>query len=224
MSVYDQIEALEAKVATLESQMTTVLGQLPSVITLTSGADLNTLNVGEYLIPNATVCATILNKPTQSNATAFVKVMSGGDSGQMIMKYIICNTDGTYFHRAFYSNSWHDWNVIDLTNSEWIDLPLGTNISAYSSGQKPQYRRVGNEVFVRGVYLGSGIAVGTTIATLPTGYRPSQRIMTYGVGIGMGIDRLEIETDGTIKIAQTTVTDENISRFHSFADLSFLVD
>lgn len=213
-NIYDDVELLQQQMATVYPQ------------TLIGDTDLNTLAVGVYLIPNSTVCASLQNKPTSSNATGIIRVFDGGDSSQKTMHYIPCANVPTYYQRAYYLGEWTEWNTVDLVDTGWLDLTLVSTVVAYGTTQKPQYRRIGKQVFVRGVYLGAGtgITVGTTIATLPEGFRPSQRIMKYAPCYGMGVDRLEIETDGTIAIAQTTVTTANINHFHSFSDLSFVID
>lgn len=107
----------------------------------------------------------------------------------------------------------------------WIDLVLNTNISNYNNQQKCQYRKVGNKVYIRGVFIGSGVSKLCTVATLPEGFRPSQRIMIPTTGYGVALERIEVETDGTIRYADTNMLDQNIgTKFHSFADTCFLVD
>lgn len=108
-------------------------------------------------------------------------------------------------------------------DSGWIDLPLSSGVLAYSEAQKPQYRKIGNTVHLRGVYIGGSVQ-GTQIAQLPEGFRPSQRIMKYVPAYGHALERLEVETDGRIIVAETNINDTANNKFHSISDYSFLID
>lgn len=76
--------------------------------------------------------------------------------------------------RSIYDDIYELQDRVDALDydSGWIDLPLATGIEAYSSNSKPQYRKVGKVVFLRGVVKGI-TATGTVIGTLPPGFRPS---------------------------------------------------
>lgn len=54
----------------------------------------------------------------------------------------------------------------------WINLTLNSGWSYQYESDRPQYRRIGKQVFLRGLIDGTA-AAGTIIATLPTGFRPS---------------------------------------------------
>lgn len=58
-----------------------------------------------------------------------------------------------------------------LTDSGWIDLPLNEGIVAYDANSVPQYRKIGNKVYLRGGVKGVDTDY-TVIGTLPEGYRP----------------------------------------------------
>ncbi|ENH9561921.1 hypothetical protein ABW287_000474 [Listeria monocytogenes] len=62
----------------------------------------------------------------------------------------------------------------------WLDLPLKTNFSAGTS--KPQYRKIGNRVEVRGQLVRASDAKGI-FCTLPVGFRTSS---TYNQGFVQG--------------------------------------
>ena len=114
--------------------------------------------------------------------------------------------------------------VMDILDNDtgWNTLALAEGITPHSGQQITQYRRVGKQVFLRGIFLGEGITINNPIAVLPEGFRPSQRIMKL-LPNNSGYDRLEIETDGTIKIAWSTMP-EQLYRFHSFSDISFFIN
>ena len=229
-TIYEDVAALQEQVAQLQVEMvaaqetiTALQGQVVSTVALTSNTDLNSLGVGKYYIPNATVCGTLLNKPVTSNATGYVEVIEGGADGQLNMYYIPCMKDTpTYYHRAFYQGSWGNWNTVNLVDSGWIDLTLVNGAEAYSEAQKPRYRRVGKEVFIAGVFKGV-TASNTTIATLPSGYRPSKKVLFAVAAVGQIISRISIDTDGTIAYNRSTYEPIIAENYHSIA-CTFNVD
>lgn len=69
----------------------------------------------------------------------------------------------------------------------WVSLSLGTNISAYDS-LTPSCRRINGEIKLRGGLLtGATISANTTLATIPTGFRPSGLvILNSAIVLGSG--------------------------------------
>lgn len=62
-----------------------------------------------------------------------------------------------------------------VEDTGWLDLPLASGISSYNSSSTPQYRRIGNQVFLRGAFKGiNSEDVNVTVATLPEGFRPAK--------------------------------------------------
>ena len=100
---------------------------------------------------------------------------------------------------AIYFNN----KLIQIAESAWTDLVLENNVQAYSTAQKPQYKKIGNQLFIRGV-VKNVTTLPTTIGTLPEGYRPSRRLILSGMGINTTPIRVEIETTGEIKIDHST--------------------
>jgi len=215
-TIYERMDAAEAAILALQTAA--------AVSTLAEGADLHELAVGEYLIPDATVCASILNKPDGvGNSTGMVKVVAGGADGQKVIYYMPCNKiNPSYYYQAYYQSSWGDWNKVDLVDSGWIVLPLNNGITAYSEDQKPRYRRVGKEVFISGVFKGV-TASNTDVATLPAGYRPSKKIIIAVGAVGQIITRISIDTTGVISYNRSTIEPIIAENYHSLA-CSFNVD
>lgn len=238
-TIYDDVIALQQAVATLQSQMSVTsinIADLQDDVTglrndiadvgvkvLTQGADIHALAPGKYYIPNATVCATILNKPTTSTSTAFIEVFEGGDSGQITVLYMPCKkADATYYHCAYYSGAWGEWNCVNLIDSGWIDLPLASNVNAYSEVQKPRYRRIGKEVFLSGVCTGL-TEHDSIIGTLPSGYRPSKKVIFAVGSVGQIISRISIENNGEVRYNRSTLEPITAENYHSIA-CNFNVD
>lgn len=66
------------------------------------------------------------------------------------------------------------------TDSGWVDMLLneGWSITGYTY-DKPQYRKIGKFVFLRGL-VNATQAAEATICTLPTGYRPTGYFNIFG--------------------------------------------
>lgn len=217
MSIYDDVAALETRVAELEAASATTQATLAGmqVQTLASGTDLRELNLGEYLIPNATVSATISNKPVTNTHTALVSVVAGGDAGQKTVIFRECNkTDPSFWQCSYYSGAWGEWQEVNLIDSGWLDLPLADGITAYSDAQKPRYRKIGNVVYLVGVYKGA-VGENVTIATLPSGYRPQKKAILATASVGTMFGKISVETDGRIILNRTTVEPIIAENWHS---------
>lgn len=225
LGIYEDVDQLKIDVAALKEQMNVVQVQLAGmgIQAITENTDLHELSIGRYYIPNATVCATLLNKPTTGNSTAFVNVVPAGSDGQRMMYYYICSKDGaSYYQTAYYTTGWGEWHEINVYDSGWIDLPLASGITAYSDAQKPRYRRIGKEVFLYGVLKGiSGSDV--TVATLPSNCRPAKKHILPIACVGQMIGKISIETNGNVVLNRTTVEPVIVENWHSIA-CSFVVD
>lgn len=142
--------------------------------TLTTGADIHALGYGRYIVPTAAIASSLINAPSGvSGSTAVVDVIPGGGYGQKIVRYSLCDKEEVlYYEDTYYSNAWGGWRKVDLTDTGWIELPLAEGIESYGEGVPPEYRRIGNTVYIRGAVKsvsGTGL-----IATLPVGFRPVQ--------------------------------------------------
>lgn len=219
-NIYDDVAQLQKQMTEVKD-LVGVIDARTKCTVLTSDTDLNNLTAGTYLIPTSAVSSSLLNKPTTSSVTGVIKVIPGGSSGQLIMYYIPCADSPSYYQRAYYLGAWQPWHEVNLYDSSWITLPLQNGASAYNTAQVPQYRKVGNQVFIRGVFR--GIIEACTVAILPTAFRPSQRIMFNLPRTGYQNTRFEIETTGQINyIGSNEPINENI--WFSFSNTSFSVN
>jgi len=94
-----------------------------------------------------------------------------------------------------------------MADSGWVNLPLASGATAIS-GAVPQYRRIGNMVYLRGGFTNILGSV-TAMATLPSGFRPAGSSVWVTVGTAQAMlnnnvshVRMEIATDGRIFLAQ----------------------
>ena len=173
-TIYEQVEQLMARMTAVEDRVTAV-EQLGGT-TLANGADIHSLTYGRYIVPTAAVSNTLINAPEDvTGNTAIIDVIPGGGNGQKIVKYSVCNKNSViYYEDTYYSNAWGGWRRVDLTDTGWINLPLADGIVAHSSNVTPQYRRIGDIVYIRGAV--KGVLATGTIATLPAGFRPAQTV------------------------------------------------
>lgn len=220
MSIYDDVVALQERMTAAETSITTLQAKIATLTAsdIAESTDLNALTAaGVYRIPSAAICGTLLNKPTTNNATGEIVITSGGNAGQLIMKYIPCNKASvSYYQRCYYESAWGEWHEISLNDSGWLDLTLADGITAYSDAQKPRYRKIGNEVFLSGVYKGAA-AENVTIATLPSGYRPSKKVIVACASVGQMFSKISIETNGEIVLNRTTIEPVVAVNWHSIA-------
>lgn len=137
---------------------------------------------------------------------------------------IIDNLESTSNTDALSANMGRELNNTKqdkIVDSGWIDLVLTNGAVAYSTAQKPQYRKIGNVVYIRGVFKGV-VSTPTTISQLPEGYRPAMKVIFPQMATGTRVDRMEYNTDGTIVYSTATTPTEEATwhSLHSF----FLVD
>lgn len=116
--------------------------------------------------------------------------------------------------------------VYEMTaDSGWKTLPLASGITPNSDSVIPQYRKIGEVVYLRGGIKGI-VNDNTLIGTLPAGHRPTRVFHFLQNKTASGntpmIARWKIESDGDIVM----VFAENQSEAtHWFGlDTNFLVD
>ena len=67
-------------------------------------------------------------------------------------------------------------------DSGWQDITLANGVTQRGSSYKPQYRKIGKVVYLRGqVTIPAHNSIMTICNTLPEGYRPSQEAKSYGM-------------------------------------------
>lgn len=224
-TIYEEVEALKTQVTDLQQDMNNMFTDIEAlqVIALTENADLNNLGAGTYYIPSTVVSATILNKPTESTATAIIQTCCGGDLALLQRYFPADKSKSIFWERTYYGNAWGSWHVVDHTDSGWIDLPLASGISAHNSTSFPcKYRKIGNKVYVRGCVKGF-TETEKVVATLPAGFRPVSSFYMQKATDGGKTDTFNVRTNGEIKRVNTTQTAQAVGNYH-FIDTEFLVD
>lgn len=108
------------------------------------------------------------------------------------------------------------------TDSGWINMTLAEGWSMYDyNTDKPQYRKIGNRVFFRGL-VNATAAAGTQITTLPIGFRPSANSFNrFRCPMGYNNDAVNIQV-GTNGIVQDYTKNGVQRSFISLSGISYL--
>lgn len=118
---------------------------------------------------------------------------------------------GAVFDARKFAGPWDTtWTPFALVNS-WV--PYG---SPYVT---PAYRRIGDVVELRGLTKDGVTTLGTTICTLPVGFRPPTGTVTVTIvsGTATGVGRIDISTSGAVTVST------GITSFACFDNVSFSV-
>ena len=86
-------------------------------------------------------------------------------------------------------------------DSGWITATLNSPFTNYGGNfTDARYRKIGNIVCIDGLILINGASNGSTIFTLPSGYRPTGQIMFTGWNGNAGHARIDITSDGDVNL------------------------
>jgi hypothetical protein len=92
-------------------------------------------------------------------------------------------------------------------DSGWVDVTIAPGFVAQAGAEKPQVRKIGKTVYMRGGWqggAGSGItAAGGSyyIGTVPAGFRPPAPVVApCGSSSAAAIAGLHVQTDGQVQI------------------------
>lgn len=84
-------------------------------------------------------------------------------------------------------------------DSGWITPTLNSPFTNYGSAfADASYRKINDIVCIQGLVLINGASNGSTIFTLPSGYRPTGSIMFAGFNGNVGHARIDIQSDGDV--------------------------
>ena len=89
-----------------------------------------------------------------------------------------------------------------VTEGAWNTLTLGSGVTEVTqAGNRPVgYRKIGNHVYVTGCISFTPSSSAILVATLPTGYRPKQGVVTYQPATGDHIARVQVYSNGQLKV------------------------
>lgn len=187
-------------VASLDASTKVPIAQIPSLTTLyqpipaatptKAGMRLTAIGSGSN--------ATQWTEPLVYSAASSGAMPTGVPSGSLCAR-----TD----QKALYQYVSSVWTPITPATSAWVDISLPAGIRGYNNNDpsfKPQVRKVGNQVFLRGRYEttgGTNLVFGQTI-TLPAGYAsPSILDITGTTSTGTGgtaTARFQLQLNGDL--------------------------
>lgn len=87
-----------------------------------------------------------------------------------------------------------------VDDTGWIDIPLNSGVVEGLYCGKPQYRKVGNQVFLRGSCSFTKGASAITLAVLPEGIRPPAIVYKMAAVGGTRIMRLLVNNNGNLSV------------------------
>jgi len=104
-------------------------------------------------------------------------------------------------------------------DSGWQAATLPSGITPYNSTlyHSARYRKKNGVVYLEGMIKGGIAANELVLFTLPSGYRPSKR-MIFNTTRANGIQRMDVERNGNVRCYKYNVT------WTSISGISFLID
>lgn len=139
---------------------------------------------------------------------------------------VAMQANGNVYANYLNLGTWTGWKELTTYDSGWIELSLNSGITAYSDLWIPKYRKIGNQVFLKGAVKGI-TANDTYIAVLPQGFRPLNAHpfaqVTSNIGGNAYFARMQVGTAGSI-VMETTSGDVPLSTDFFPLDTSFLID
>jgi len=127
----------------------------------------------------------------------------GGKKGRFFGKAESSQPDNT-----MYIQTNRILTTADYSTTAWASVSYKTGYSDYSSSDAVKYRRVGDVVFVQGIATNAAEKTNTTdqdthiVFTLPSGFRPSQRIQILTQFSNYTIGLITVKTNGNVSISR----------------------
>lgn len=172
---------------------------MPCPVELEADTDLDTImDVGYYLIGNATVNPTIVNKPELSiTATGLLEVFPGGDGEQRIQRLTQCDKDNQYvWQRCYYTDAWGAWQMIMGGVKNITFTPEdGVTLLRYS---------ISRQCDIVTLYINmkknAAISAGTDtqFGIIPSMFAPKNSVATCGIQGNTGTCVAWVRNDGSL--------------------------
>lgn len=113
----------------------------------------------------------------------------------------------------------------DLADTGWIQMQLTSSFKNYSDKSKQEYRRIGKEVYLRGVMSPAATIPGSvnevTITTLPEGFRPTRSEGKVCQGSMKNTWYLSVNQDGTVAFSRYGTTSTAAAEPSAWLPFSF---
>lgn len=113
----------------------------------------------------------------------------------------------------------------DLADTGWIQMQLTSSFKNYSDQSKQEYRRIGKEVYLRGVMSPAATIPGSvnevTITTLPEGFRPTRSEGQLCQGSTKNTWYLTVDSDGVVAFSRYGTTSTAAAEPSAWLPFSF---
>lgn len=113
----------------------------------------------------------------------------------------------------------------DLADTGWIQMQLTSSFKNYSDQSKQEYRRIGKEVYLRGVMSPAATIPGSvnevTITTLPEGFRPTRSEAQLCQGSMKNTWYLTVNPDGAVAFSRYGTTSTAAAEPSAWLPFSF---
>lgn len=113
----------------------------------------------------------------------------------------------------------------DLADTGWIQMQLTSSFKNYSDQSKQEYRRIGKEVYLRGVMSPAATIPGSvnevTITTLPEGFRPTRSEVQLCQGSMKNTWCLTVNPDGAVAFSRYGTTSTAAAEPSAWLPFSF---
>lgn len=224
-NIYDDVAALQADVESLwETVMDIFWDYLPMYPYIISDEDLND-QIGAIFICYGNNCQ---NRPSGLNGY-LINIPHPTMYDRYNIQFWFTRPKNNVYTRTMEDGVWGDWVPLHY-DTGWQNLPLADGIIVANEQRPVQYRRINNEVFIRGGIRGVS-ADNTVIGTLPSGYRPPSgfyavQMTQHTAGEGKNTPnfwRMNIRTNGEVVMQQTTNPAHSASHWYDL-DTQFLMD
>jgi hypothetical protein len=172
-------------------------------LTQDSGYVKNVVGVDLNTITDTFACVDSTTSNVPVNGFGFYVITLAESANGKVQIAIMSSTNQRMFFRRFaQSVGWGVWAEIS-TNviPTWVAATLQNSwINFGGAESNAGYTKVGSTVRLRGIIKNGTVTAGTTLFTLPSGYRPS--ISQYAVTLcsGNGIVRLRIDSAGGVTL------------------------
>ena len=201
-TIFERLDAMETEINGIKGIIDSLNNDfIPEKATDINNKDLNEC-IGKVIFGYGNACT---NKPTTSNGYSINLTHDSKPTLYNKQVWFSRNSNEVWV-RNMENGVWNAWQPVRY-DSGWKTLTLESGVSAYSNAQLPQYRKVGNVVYVRGAVKGV-TQLSKVIAILPEGCRPSQ-VRSYVQNTTVQdshphFTRMQIQTDGSIEIKAST--------------------
>ena len=182
--------------------------------------------IGFYHCPYGSVAQTLSNCPVVNAFALFVEKYSGYDNnctqtvtsytGTRLLKFVRTFQtldDGTFQHsgwKPLYEDT--GWQTLTISHSSFTH---------YSSGNELKVRRIGKIVELNGQLKNTASITlnqrEVTVATIPSGYRPSRVLYKIMQGSGTNIWLLSVNTNGQVRLSRYRANTTSYSAISSGA-------